>query len=197
MSGRDGAAGAGFGSTVAEIPMKNDGMAEFEDEGKYNGLNPNDVVFTPVLIAKRIVGMFQPSGRILEPCKGEGAFLKVLPSGTEWCEITEGKDFFDWIDRVDWIVTNPPYSNFNQFLIHSFEVADNVVFLTPIAKVFKSMEVLDIIRNYGGIKAVWFASARICGFPFGFPVGAFHFKRGWKGPTKIWIDPDPTEATSA
>ena len=62
---------------------------------KYKGLNPNDVVFTPSHIAKKIVEMFNPQGKILEPCKGEGAFLKYLPEDTLWCEITEGKDFFE------------------------------------------------------------------------------------------------------
>ena len=168
--------------------MREQGLAEFEDEGKYSGLNPNDVVFTPIPIAQKIVAMFKPTGRILEPCKGEGAFLKVLPRETEWCEITEGRNFFDWKEKVDWIVTNPPYSNFNLFLKHAFEVSSNVVFLTPIAKVFKSMQVLRIIAAYGGIRAVWFTGANKCGFPFGFPVGAFHFKEGYGGPTQITID---------
>ena len=46
------------------------------EESKYSKLNPNDVVFTPDPIAKTIVGMFKPSGIVLEPCKGEGAFLR-------------------------------------------------------------------------------------------------------------------------
>jgi hypothetical protein len=61
---------------------------------KYGWLNPNDVVFTPDAIAEQVVSMFPIAGRVLEPCKGEGAFLKYLPEGTEWCEIAEGRDFF-------------------------------------------------------------------------------------------------------
>ena len=52
-----------------------------EIKAKYGWLNPNDVVFTPELIAEKIVSMFPISGRVLEPCKGEGAFLKYLPEG--------------------------------------------------------------------------------------------------------------------
>ena len=48
-------------------------------EGKYAHLNPNDVVFTPDWLAKQICGMFAIDGKVLEPCKGEGAFLKYLP----------------------------------------------------------------------------------------------------------------------
>ena len=152
---------------------------------KYKDLNPNDVVFTPDHIAEKIVKMFNPKGKILEPCKGEGAFLRYLPKETLWCEITEDKDFFDFKDKVDWIVTNPPYSNFNEFLAHSFKLADNVVFLVPIAKVLKSWGTIMTIKKYGGIKKIWFIPANRCGFPFGFPCGAFHFKRDYKGLCEI------------
>ncbi len=151
---------------------------------KYSDLNPNDVVFTPDKIAKLIVEMFEPTGKILEPCSGEGAFLRYMPTA-EWCEITKGKDFFDYKDKVDWIVTNPPYSNFDKFLDHSFEVAENVVFLVPVAKVLKSWGTIQKIKQYGGIKTIWLVPASRCGFPFGFPAGAFHFQRGYKGATQF------------
>jgi hypothetical protein len=152
---------------------------------KYGWLNPNDVVFTPDAIAEQVVSMFPIAGRVLEPCKGEGAFLKYLPKGTEWCEITEDRDFMSYHDKVDWIVTNPPYSSFDNFLKHAFEVADNVVFLVPFAKVFKSMGTLRIIDEYGGMVSIWIIAAGKCGFPFGFPAAAIYFKRGYKGQTKI------------
>ena len=89
-------------------------------EGKYGHLNPNDIVFTPDWLAKQIVDMFDIEGTIVEPCKGEGAFLKYLPPDTEWCEIVDGKNYYDYDKKVDWIVTNPPYSDYNRFLDHSF-----------------------------------------------------------------------------
>jgi len=152
---------------------------------RYGDLNPNDVVFTPNHIAKHIIDMYKPSGKCLDPCMGEGAFYNYLPEDSDWCEITKGRDFFDYNNHVDWIVTNPPYSNFNEFMEHSFEIADNVVFLTPIAKVFKSWGTIMRIKKYGGIKAIWFIPANRCGFPFGFPCGAFHFKKGYIGLTEI------------
>ncbi len=151
----------------------------------YKGLNPNDVVFTPDHIAKRLVEMFKPNGKILEPCSGEGAFLRYLPPDTDWCEITKGRDFFDYHQEVDWIFTNPPYSDFNRFMDHSFELADNVMFLVPVAKIFKSWGTIMRVKHYGGIKSVWLIPASRCGFPFGFPCGAFHFKRNYKGSTEI------------
>ena len=38
-------------------------------------LDPDDVVYTPDWVAKDMVEFFKPSGRILEPCKGDGVFL--------------------------------------------------------------------------------------------------------------------------
>jgi hypothetical protein len=71
------------------------------------GEKQGDVVYTPAWCAADMVDHFQPSGRVLDPCKGVGVFLDYLPDA-EWCEITEGRDFFDWHDQVDWVVSNPP-----------------------------------------------------------------------------------------
>ena len=86
-------------------------------EGRYAHINPNDVVFTPDWLAKQIVSMFDIKGKVLEPCKGEGAFLKYLPENTDWCEIADGKNYYDYNEKVDWIVTNPPYSDYKTILL--------------------------------------------------------------------------------
>src|SRR5574343_278392 len=88
--------------------------------GKYAHLNKNDVVFTPEWLSEKICRMFPISGKVWEPCKGEGSFLKYLPTGTLWSEIVDGRNMYDFNDKVDWIVTNPPYSDFNRFLDHCF-----------------------------------------------------------------------------
>jgi hypothetical protein len=100
-----------------------------------------------------------------------------------WCEITEGRNFYDFHDKVDWIVTNPPYSDFDRFLDHSFNLADNVVLLVPQSKMFKSMGTIKKWEAYGGIVACYFLPASQAGFPFGFPCGIFHFKRDYDGLT--------------
>ena len=149
---------------------------------KYAHLNPNDVVFTPREIAKAMVEYLNPTGSILEPCKGEGAFMEFIP-GAEWCEITEGRDFYDYNKKIDWIITNPPYSDFDRFLEHSFDLSENVGLLVPTAKVFKSMGTIRVIQKYGWFPKLWLLPASRCGFPFGFPCGIFHFKRGYFGAT--------------
>lgn len=155
---------------------------------KYIELNPNDVVFTPDKIAKFMVNYFKPKGKILEPCKGEGVFLKYLPKNTEWCEITEGKDFFDYNKKIDWIVTNPPYSNWNKFLNHCFKICDNIVFLVPLNKVFNSYERIKFYESFGGIVEILMTAGNKCGFPFGFPVCVIYFKRDYNGLTRLHFD---------
>ena len=154
-------------------------------EGRYAHINKNDVVFTPDWLARQICEMFPISGKVLEPCKGEGVFLKYLPSNTEWCEIVDGKNFYDYHEKVDWLVTNPPYSDFNRFLDHSFKLADNIVLLVPVAKMFKSMGTLRTIFNYGGFVSIHTLPASKAGFPFGFPCAVYYLKRGYKGETNI------------
>ena len=158
-------------------------------EGRYAHINPNDVVFTPDWLAKQICEMFSISGEVLEPCKGEGVFLKYLPKNTEWCEIVDGKNFYDYTKKVDWIVTNPPYSDYNRFLEHSFNLAENIVLLVPVAKMFKSMGTLRAILTYGGFVSIHILPASKAGFPFGFPCAIYYLKREYKGQTVIKLLP--------
>ncbi len=110
--------------------------------------NPKDVVYTPDNVACDMVAFFKPRGRILEPSKGDGVFLKYLP-GADWCEITEGRDFFTCARRYDWIIGNPPYSIFAAWLRHSFTLADDIVYLIPIIRCFVSSRIIKDIKAFG------------------------------------------------
>jgi hypothetical protein len=139
---------------------------------------------TPENIAFKIVNYFKPSGKTLEPARGTGNFYKFLKG--DWCEIDEGRDFFNYNKKVDWIITNPPYSIYDEFLLHSFEIADNIVFLVPLAKAFKSQKIQKAIEKYGGLKEiVMMGSGGNIGFKFGFPVGCLYYKRNYKGKIKL------------
>jgi len=165
-----------------------------ETFGKGKGLKtkriPNDDILTPIEISKKIIEMFKIEGIILDPFKGEGSFFNQYPNHIkkDWCEIKEGKDFFKYRKRVDWIISNPPYSILDEVLEHSFEIADNIVYLVPLSKIVSSMGRIRKICNYGGVPYIYILSASKCKFPFGFPACAIYIKRNYKGLTKILVD---------
>jgi len=140
----------------------------------------NDVIYTPDWVASDMVNHFHPTGRVLDPCKGDGAFSNILKC--EWCEIQEGKNFFDWNEKVDWIISNPPYSSLRKFILHSFKVSDNVVYLIPVWKAFMAYGLVVSGNEYGGISEIrWYGTGSKLGFPMGNGIGAIHWKRGYKG----------------
>ena len=147
---------------------------------------PEDIVYTPDFVSKGIIDFLNPNGLCLDPCKGDGAFYKYLPNSSDYCELRLGKDFFNYHKKVDWVIGNPPYSIFEPFLIKAFEIADNVSYLVPTNKIFQRQVIMEMINKYGGIKSVIiYGSGQLIDFPFGFSVGNFHFKKGYKGDTKI------------
>jgi hypothetical protein len=155
-----------------------------------------DVVLTPDAIAGDIIAHFKPTGRILDPCRGDGAFWKQMP-GAEWCESRQGRDFFAWYEPVDWIVSNPPYSIFADWLEHSLKIANDIVYLIPLAKVFSAEKrIRDIYRVGGIVETKLYGSGTEIGFPFGWPVGAVHIRVGYRGPM-AWTFYCPNEKLSA
>lgn len=146
----------------------------------------SDIVYTPLHVSKGIINGLNPKGKCLDPCKGNGAFYDYLPEGSDYCEIREGRDFLTYKYNVDWVIGNPPYSIFEDFLKKAFEIADNVSYLVPTNKIFQRQIIMDMINKYGGIKSmIIYGSGQLIDFPFGFSVGNFYFKKGWKGDTKI------------
>ena len=152
--------------------------------------NPTtDKVYTPDNIAKEIIAKFDITGKVLDAFRGKGAFYDNYPADVikDWCEIDNGKDFFAYNERVDWIITNPPYSIYDEVMEHSFEIADNIVYLVPLSKVVSSLGRIRKIKEFGGVPYIYITGASRCGFPFGFPVCAIHIKRGYEGNTKIEV----------
>jgi len=144
-------------------------------------LDPGDVVYTPDWVARDMVDYFHPIGRILEPCAGDGVFLKYLP-GAEWCEIEKGRDFFAWNEQVDWIVGNPPYNNYSDWLAHSLEVAKNILYLLPCNKAFNSYAMMIRVRDWGGMRAMRvYGPGSKLNFPVGYAAGAIHYCRDYCG----------------
>ena len=145
----------------------------------------DDIILTPLDVARDVVKHFAPAGRILDPCRGNGAFSDLMP-GCEWCEIREGRDFYNWREPVDWIVSNPPYSVFADFLRHSLNVAENIVYLIPVNKIFNSDRMMREIWTWGGVPEIYtVAGGGALGFPIGFAIGAVHFRRAYRGETRV------------
>lgn len=108
--------------------------------------------------------------------------------GSDWCEISMGRDFFDYTERIDWIVTNPPWSKIRDFLNHSYKIADNIVYLITINHVFTKARLRDMKNNKFGIKEI-FCFDTPSNFPgSGFQCGAVYFKKNYSGPTTITFD---------
>lgn len=147
----------------------------------------NDDIQTPVILAKQIVEHFEPSGRVLEPCCGDGNFLKVLPKGTDWCEIKKGVDFLDVGEHYDWIITNPPYSKYRYFLNKSMEVSDNIVFLQLINASFYKARLRDMIMKGFRIKEIYCIDTPKEFPQFGFQMGCVYYKRDYTGDIKFTL----------
>ena len=149
----------------------------------------NDIVYTPQDLADRIVNHFKPSGIVLEPCAGGRAFVNALKKkrGIKAleCEIAHGSDFFDFHEKVNWIVTNPPWSLARKFARHAYEIADDVIFLitinhfTALKARFRDMEEAGF-----AIREIALVDTPPSPWPqSGFQLGAIHFQRGYKART--------------
>lgn len=151
----------------------------------------DDCVQTPRELARELVKHFKPFGKILEPCKGDGNFLKEMEGygqnilTPEWCEILEGKDFFDFNEKVDWIITNPPYSKMRKFIQKSMEVADNIVFLTTINHLWLKARLRDIGEKNFGIKEILIFDTPKTFPQSGFQIGCFYLQKNYKGNIKF------------
>ena len=109
------------------IIMANKSVAKKMSDIK-NREKSNDIYYTPELLAKEILSLFDFKDKeiLLDPCKGKGAFFNNYPNNTinEWCEISDNKDFLEYNKKVDYIITNPPYSILNKFIDKSIEVSN-------------------------------------------------------------------------
>lgn len=147
---------------------------------------PEDVVYTPGWCAADMVEHFQPTGVVLDPCRGLGAFHDLLPDGSPWCEISEGVDFFDWHDRVDWVIGNPPYSLTRPWFRHSTSIADHLVYLIPLRNLFSGYGFIRELSEWGGLRELrLYGTGGRLGFPMGNAVGAVYASRGWRGPCAV------------
>jgi hypothetical protein len=172
-------------------------MAGIDQPGpRWNLLRPRaDNVTTRPAFAKLIVDYFKPSGFCLDPCRGDGAFFDALPEPRDWCEIRAGRDFLKFKRKVDWIITNPPWSGraYGPIARHAFELAENVVFLVRLQNGLSTYaRHLDFLKHGHGLKEIVLVDWRDAGFPTeGFALAVLHWQRGYRGGTALNYELSP------
>ena len=92
----------------------------------------NDIVYTPQKIVDIMLKDCNVDETYLDPCFGEGIFYNSFPVDKDkkyFCEINREQpiDFFEFKQKVDNIISNPPYSKLTKWLEHSFKIAKKKV----------------------------------------------------------------------
>ena len=139
---------------------------------------------TPVETAVDVINHFGPIGTILDPCRGTGAFYDNFSTSCQkdWCELSEGKDFFNYNDKVDWIVTNPPWSKIKPFIVHSMKIANDIVYLISINHYSTKARLRLIHENDFRIKEIYCVKMPPPPWPqSGFQIAAIYISKGYKG----------------
>ena len=93
---------------------------------------PNDKIYTPKDVALLMINLchIKEDDTVLDPCLGGGVFYNNLPvCNKEWCEIEKDKDYFDFNDKVDLVIGNPPYSIWNKWIEHTVKITDKFCFI--------------------------------------------------------------------
>lgn len=157
-----------------------------------------NVIYTSPALAKGIIDFFQPNGMCLDPCRGGGAFYKHLPKPKDWCELQEGRDFFDYKKAVDWIITNPICFSeklLSDFLAHAKSISKNVVLLVPISSIVTSS--MSRVKNlkaiyrfnfsaYGARNAFRYSDGSVFNMRNKNSYGCCHWVRDYEGPCTIY-----------
>ena len=105
----------------------------------------------------------------------------LSPSSVSWCELKRDRDFFAWREPVDWIITNPPWSQLRAFLQHAMRISDHVVFLVTINHIWTRARIRDIRHAGFGLREIVMVDMPRSFPQLGFQLGAVHLERGWGG----------------
>lgn len=139
----------GMGSVVRAAPSGRGGLVPAKNAPA------QDLVMTPPELAAAVIGHFadRMAGRVLDPARGQGAFHDGFPTHLDrhWCEIGEGRDFFDWQQPVDRVMTNPPWSRLREFTRHAMRIAPNIVWLAPLTNLTTKARLRDLDEAGFGI----------------------------------------------
>jgi len=81
---------------------------------------PNDNFITPQELANKLVQLVpvESTDIICDNAYGTGVFLRAF-NKIDVAIRQSTKDFFNWKVKQHWFITNPPYSNLDEWLRHS------------------------------------------------------------------------------
>jgi hypothetical protein len=172
-------------------------------------MNPqNDIVFTDIKFAKRIIDYFSPQFKLgdkfFDPCKGSdgycihsdkegGAFYKNMPQPKLFAELTEGIDCISIIEPIQWSITNPPFSAkaYRKVAQHCAKISDNVIFLVRLdVALGVGARIKDFTKEKLALKEIIVCRYEDAGFAArGFTLGVFHWQKNYVGDTKwtYWV----------
>jgi len=133
---------------------------------------PNDIIHTPISVVQIMVHMceLKDGDTVLDPSAGSNkVFYNTFPDFVkkDYCEITEGKDFFEYHDKVDCIIGNPPYSLWDKWLEHTMSITDKFCYIFGSLNLTPARLTKIITRGYGVTKIHmlnidwWFGSSII------------------------------------
>jgi len=83
-------------------------------------------------------GVLDPSKTVLEPAAGNGAIVKVLKEynfqNITAFDVKGGTNFLSWETPIDQLITNPPYSIAQEFILHAKKVVrERFALLLPLS----------------------------------------------------------------
>jgi len=150
-------------------------------------------------LAEKIIKHFSPQFKItdsfLDPCAGDNAFFDALPENKDWCEISRGKDYFKSDLKVDWIITNFPWSGkeFRPLVNKAYADATNVVHLIRLENIlgrvtaFKDMKLFNHLLKE--VIIVPWKNAFFDKPVEGFTLCAIHSQRSYMGDVRFtnWL----------
>ena len=116
--------------------------------------NPNDVIHTPISVAQIMIDMceLKDGDMVLDPSAGSNkVFYNTFPDyiKRDYCEITEGTDFFEYHNKVDCVVGNPPYSLWDKWLEHTMDITDKFCYIFGSLNFTPARVTKMINRGYG------------------------------------------------
>ena len=132
-------------------------------QGDNGDREENDFYPTPERATQELLERIDLSGVVWECACGDGAISKLLPIDTISTDLIDrgygepNVDFLKTHKKVDWIITNPPYSLATEFAKHAMTCADNVAFLCKI-QFLEGVKRHEFFKKYPPKKVYVFSS---------------------------------------